>query len=70
MTDDQPVMNVKEVAAYLHCHTSTVYRLVKAGGIPAFRLRNARCCDWRFLRAEIDKWMRDETARMGRGAAD
>jgi len=50
---ESEVMTVQEVSTYLRCHTSTVYRLVKAGGMPAFRLGR----DWRFLRSEIDSWI-------------
>ncbi len=46
-------MTLNEVATYLRCHPSTVSRLLKAGGLPAFRLGG----DWRFLRSEIDKWI-------------
>ena len=47
------VMTLSEVAAYLNCHPSTVYRLLEGGELPAFRLGG----DWRFLRSEVDKWI-------------
>lgn len=46
------VMNVKEVAAYLRCHESTIYRLIKGKKIPAFRIGS----DWRFNVESIDDW--------------
>jgi len=47
------VMTLEEVAAYLRVHQSTVYRLLKAQSIPAFKLGS----DWRFNQESIDKWM-------------
>ena len=41
------------VADYLHCHLSTVYRLVKMGKIPHFKLGG----DLRFEKAAIDEWI-------------
>jgi excisionase family DNA binding protein len=47
------VMTLEEVAAYLRVHQSTVYRLLKAQSIPAFKLGS----DWRFNQESIDKWI-------------
>lgn len=47
------IMNVRELATYLRCHQSTIYRLLRAGKLPAFKVGS----DHRFLRSEIDKWM-------------
>ena len=47
------IMTVRELAVYLHCHSSTIYRLLRAGKLPAFRVGS----DWRFDRDQIDKWM-------------
>ena len=38
------IVTVKDLAKYLHCHQSTIYRLVKRGDIPGFRLGGG----WRF----------------------
>jgi len=46
------VMTLEEVSRYLHVHRSTVYRLVKRGEIPAFRIGS----DWRFNIETIDLW--------------
>jgi excisionase family DNA binding protein len=35
--DARSIMTVRDVAKYLKCHTSTVYRLLKDSKIPAFR---------------------------------
>jgi excisionase family DNA binding protein len=47
-----PIMTVKEVAAYLHLHPSTVYRALKHGQLPAFKLGS----EWRFNVETIDRW--------------
>jgi excisionase family DNA binding protein len=49
-----PVMTIREAAAFLHCHTSTLYRLAKSGRIPAFRLGGS----WRFTLEALENWMR------------
>lgn len=46
-------MTVKEVAAYLHIHPSTVYRLTRLQGLPFFRVGES----YRFDRDEIEKWI-------------
>ncbi len=60
--DAQPVkeiMTLADVAAYLRCHPSSIYRLLKRGEIPAFRIGS----DWRFRRADIDRWIEDLHAK-------
>jgi excisionase family DNA binding protein len=47
-----PVMTVNEVCAYLRVHRSTLYRLLKAGRIPYFRMGS----DYRFNREQIKNW--------------
>ena len=49
----ETVMTLHEVAQFLRCHESTVYRLTKRGQIPAFRLGS----EWRFLRSKVEQWI-------------
>ena len=51
-SDLPPIMTVKELAEYLKIHPSTIYRLLKTGQLPAFRVGS----DWRFNVEEIDHW--------------
>jgi excisionase family DNA binding protein len=51
-TPSHKVMTVEEVSQYLHIHPSTLYRLLKRGEIPAFRIGS----DWRFNIEAIDAW--------------
>ena len=46
------VMTVREVSEYLRVHPSTIYKLVRHGELPAFRIGS----DWRFNIEEIDRW--------------
>jgi excisionase family DNA binding protein len=50
------VMTVREVAAYLHVHPTTIYRLLRQNQIPAFRIGS----DWRFNIEAIDHWRRQQ----------
>ena len=51
------VMTVRELARYLECHPGTIYRFLKLGEIPAFRLGGG----WRFRRHAIDEWITELT---------
>jgi excisionase family DNA binding protein len=46
------ILTLGEVAEFLRVHPSTVYRLLKQGRIPAFRVGS----DWRFNLEQIDRW--------------
>lgn len=59
MTDT--ILTVKEVAAYLKIHPSTLYRLLKAKRLPAFKMGS----DWRFNLSQIDKWRLGQDANRG-----
>jgi excisionase family DNA binding protein len=52
LSDIVPMLTVKELAHYLKVHPSTVYRLLKDGQLPAFKVGN----DWRFNFEEIKRW--------------
>ena len=49
---EREIMTVEEVAAYLRVHQSTIYRLLKKAGLPAFKIG----ADWRFYRDAVDEW--------------
>lgn len=46
------VLTISEVAQLLRVHASTVYRLAKAGQLPAFKLGDG----WRFNSEDVDRW--------------
>ncbi len=51
------VMTVKEVAKYLDVHSMTIYKLVKKGEIPAFKVGG----QWRFREVALSKWVERKT---------
>jgi excisionase family DNA binding protein len=53
------VLTVNELSEYLRVHRSTIYRLLKKGQLPGFKIGS----DWRFNVEAIDEW------RLQQGAA-
>jgi excisionase family DNA binding protein len=57
MAADDEVLTVKEVCHALQVHPSTLYKLVRQGSIPSFRVGS----DWRFRRDVIESWMVEQS---------
>ena len=55
------VLTGKEVCQLLKIHQSTLYKLVKAGEIPSFRIGS----DYRFQEDLIERWMADGSRDIG-----
>jgi excisionase family DNA binding protein len=51
-------MTLEEVAEFLRVHASTIYRLLKKGSIPAFKLGG----EWRFNKESIEQWISEREA--------
>lgn len=62
---DESFLTTEEVLEYLQVNLRTVYRLIKAGKIPAVRVGR----QWRFRKRDIDVWLETQRPRSGRGAA-
>jgi excisionase family DNA binding protein len=62
---DDTFLTTEEVLAYLQVNLRTVYRLIKAGKIPAVRVGR----QWRFRKRDIDAWLDSQRQRGGRAAA-
>ena len=60
---DETFLTTEEVLEYLQVNLRTVYRLIKAGRIPAVRVGR----QWRFRKVDLDAWL-DGQRRGGRGA--
>ena len=58
---DETFLTTEEVLEYLQVNLRTVYRLIKAGRIPAVRVGR----QWRFRKADLDAWL-DGQRRGGR----
>ena len=52
MLADAKVLTVSELSDYLRVHRSTIYRLLKKGQLPGFKIGS----DWRFNVEVIDEW--------------
>jgi excisionase family DNA binding protein len=55
------VMTVKELSAYLRVHPSTIYKLLRRGELPGFRIGT----DWRFNAEAIDRWCMERNKPVG-----
>jgi excisionase family DNA binding protein len=56
MTNQTKLVTVKELSNYLRVHPSTIYRLLKEGELPGFKLGS----DWRFNLEAIHRWRVDQ----------
>jgi excisionase family DNA binding protein len=62
---DDVFLTTEEVLEYLHVNLRTVYRLIKAGKIPAVRVGR----QWRFRKVDLDVWLnRQRTSPLPDGA--
>ena len=55
---EETFLTTEEVLEYLHINLRTVYRLIKAGKIPAVRVGR----QWRFRKRDIDAWLDGKVA--------
>lgn len=62
---DDSFLTTEEVLEYLQVNLRTVYRLIKAGKIPAVRVGR----QWRFRKRDIDTWLESQRPRGARGVA-
>jgi excisionase family DNA binding protein len=62
---DEVFLTTEEVLEYLQVNLRTVYRLIKAGKIPAVRVGR----QWRFRKRDIDSWLDSQRPRGDRPAA-
>jgi excisionase family DNA binding protein len=62
---DEGFLTTEEVLEYLQVNLRTVYRLIKAGKIPAVRVGR----QWRFRKRDIDAWLETQRPRGARAAA-
>jgi excisionase family DNA binding protein len=49
----ETVLTITEVAEILRVHPTTIYRLVKRGTIPGFKIG----ANWRINKASLDLWL-------------
>jgi excisionase family DNA binding protein len=59
---DESFLTTEEVLEYLQVNLRTVYRLIKAGKLPAVRVGR----QWRFRKRDIDAWLENQRTRGAR----
>ena len=57
---DETFLTTEEVLEYLQVNLRTIYRLIKAGKIPAVRVGR----QWRFRKSDIDAWLDSQRPRV------
>ena len=60
---DDKLLTVEDLAEYLQLSTKTIYRMLRRGQLPCYRVGN----QWRFRKSTIDAWLEHEqkTAEIG-----
>jgi excisionase family DNA binding protein len=66
LPNDEVFLTTEEVLAYLQVNLRTVYRLIKAGKIPAVRVGR----QWRFRKRDIDTWLDSQRSGSSVGVGD
>ena len=61
MARNQDILTVKELSDLLRLHPTTVYKLVRQGKIPSFRVGN----EWRFRKDAIMRWLSEKSEGAG-----
>ena len=62
MDSDHEILTVREICDLLRqVHQSTIYKLVRQGKIPSFRVGT----DWRFRKDLIERWMAEKSMSAG-----
>jgi len=51
------ILTVAELSRYLQIHRTTIYRMIRQGRIPCFRVGS----DWRFSLEAIERWQQENT---------
>jgi len=56
-TISRKYLTVAELSEYLQIHRTTIYRMLRQGKLPGFRIGS----DWRFSLEAIEQWQREQT---------
>jgi excisionase family DNA binding protein len=58
MASQDDIFTIKELSEHLRVHPTTIYRLLRQGLLPGFRVGS----NWRFNRAAIEQWEKTQAA--------
>jgi len=61
MASSEEILTISELSEHLRVHPTTIYRLLREGRIPGFRVGSA----WRFSRAAIERWEHGQAGPIG-----
>ena len=62
LPNDEVFLTTEEVLEYLQVNLRTIYRLIKAGKLPAVRVGR----QWRFRKRDVDGWLESQRSRHDR----
>lgn len=63
MAKSKDILTIKDVADYMDVHPMTIYKYVKNGRIPAFKIGTS----WRIRRDSISKWIEESEQQTNGG---
>ncbi len=58
VSDPEPYVDAAEAAQFLGIHPKTLMRLARTCQVPAYSFNDGARRRWRFLKSELDIWMR------------
>jgi excisionase family DNA binding protein len=58
VSDLEPYVDAGQAAQFLGIHPKTLMRLAREGQVPAYSFNDGPRRHWRFLKSELDNWMR------------
>ncbi|MGH7932057.1 MAG: helix-turn-helix domain-containing protein [Candidatus Binataceae bacterium] len=58
MASQDEIFTIKELSEHLRVHPTTIYRLLRQGRLPGFRVGS----NWRFNRAAIEQWEKTQAS--------
>jgi len=57
------ILSVPDACEFLSVHRNTLYKLIRAGELPAFRLITGG--HWKFRKTDLAEWLETRRARSG-----
>ncbi|MDC0358095.1 helix-turn-helix domain-containing protein [Oligoflexia bacterium] len=58
---DSDIISVPDACKYLGIHRNTLYRLIHAKEVPAFRMIDGG--RWKFRKSDLEQWLEDKTTK-------
>lgn len=58
---ESDILSLPEACKFLRVHRNTLYKLIRDGELPAFRLMQGG--RWRFRKRDLEQWLEDCQAR-------